>query len=112
MKKDIAKQLADIANTIPVVFEWEMMPEEFSGEELSLTPYGDYQKFDKEGRYTIDMPALVANYHRQQLKDAYKKGGLPAVEKYRNDVLERIMKGEVGVAKMENGKVSVITISK
>lgn len=112
MKKNIAKQLAEIADTIPVVFEWELMPEEFTGEELNLTPYGEYQKFPPHEKYQIDMPTLVANMHRQQLKDSYKKGGIKAVEQYRDEVLRRIMSGEVGVAKMENGKVSVITVNK
>jgi len=112
MKKEIAKQLAEIANTIPVVFEWELMPEEFTGEELNLTPFGDYQKFPPQEKYQIDMPTLVANMHRQQLKDAYKKGGLKAVEEYREDVIKRIENGEVGVAKMQNGKIEVITLVK
>lgn len=111
MKKDIAKQLSDLANSLPVVFEWEMMPEEFTGEELNLTPFGDHQKFNKEEKYEVYMPTLVANFHKQQFKDAYKKGGLPAVEKYRNDILDKINKGEVGVAKLENGRVKVITIN-
>lgn len=112
MRKDVAKQLAEIANTIPVVFEWELMPEEFTGEELNLTPLGEHQNFPKHEKYQVSMPALVANMHRQQLKDAYKKGGIKAVEMYREDVVRRIEAGEVGVAKMQNGKIEIITISK
>lgn len=112
MRKDVAKQLAEIANTIPVVFEWEMMPEEFTGEELNLTPLGEHQNFPKHEKYKVDMPTLVANMHRQQLKDAYKRGGIKAVEMYREDVIKRIENGEVGVAKMQNGKVEIITLKK
>lgn len=112
MKKDVAKQLAEIANTIPVVFEWELMPEEFTGEELNLTPFGDHQKFPPQEKYQIDMPTLVANMHRQQVKDAYKRGGLMAVKMYREDVINSIERGEVGVAKMQNGRVEVITLAK
>lgn len=110
MRKDVAKQLAEIANTIPVVFEWELMPEEFTGEELNLTPFGDHQKFLPKEKYQIDMPALVANTHRQQLKDAYKKGGIRAVEMYREDVIKKIQIGKVGVVKMQNGKVQIIAL--
>ncbi len=90
MKKDIAKALAKAAETTPTVFEWELRPETFTAEELHLTPIADQMALVPGRLYTVDMPCLVAVDHKQQFKDAYKRGGWPAVKEYHRSVISKI----------------------
>jgi hypothetical protein len=90
MKKDIAQQLNRAAETTPTVFEWELRPEIFTGEELNLTPLGDHVYYIPENEYTVLMPTLVAVDHKQQFKDAYKRGGWEAVKLYHRAVMDKI----------------------
>lgn len=90
MKKAIATQLNEVADTMPIVYEWTLIPEEFTGEELNLTPLGNHVKYEKDKVYTVPMPAMVAVTHKQQIKDAYKRGGLLAVKQYHQSVMAKI----------------------
>lgn len=82
MKKSIAKELSEIANTLPLKFieETEMWP--MSGADLNLSGYGEHRKFDKDKYYEVPMPLFRAVEHKQQLKDALKKYGLKGVREY------------------------------
>ena len=90
MKKAVETELNKIADTIPIVFDWVLRPEEFTGEELNLTPYGDIQTLIKDQVYTIPMPALFSVDHHKQVKEAYKRGGVPAVRQYCKSVTDKI----------------------
>jgi hypothetical protein len=86
MKKNIAKRLNELSDTLPVVFEWEVGMYQISGYELNLTPLSDMRKFDNDAVYEIPMPQMRAVTHKQQIKDAFKRGGVTEVEKYINSV--------------------------
>lgn len=82
MKKNIAKQIREYADKLPLVFEWEDDVVIMQGWELNLTPYGDSKKFDDETYYEVPALAMRAVLHEQQMKDAYKKEGVSGVAKY------------------------------
>lgn len=84
--------LLQVSEGMPVVFEWDMVPAEFTGEELNLTPLGEKNKYPKGETFKVFMPAMVAVDHRQQVKDAYKLGGWPAVKQYHTSVINKIQK--------------------
>lgn len=90
MNKAIAKELNEIADSLPLVFKWIDIQEEFTGKELNLTPLGEIMPYDNDSVYVVMMPALEATEHKQQLKDAYCKGGWPAVHNYKMKVLQTI----------------------
>lgn len=90
MKKQIATQLNEVASTMPIVYEWVLIPEQFTGAELNLTPLAKHVKYDADKVYDVPMPAMVAVTHKQQIKDAYKRGGLPAVKEYHQSVMAKI----------------------
>ena len=90
MKAEIARQLNAAAESTPIVFEWTMMPSQFTGEELNLTPLGDHVKYEKDEIYTVLMPTMIAVNHKQQFKDAYKRGGWEAVKAYHRGVMDKI----------------------
>jgi hypothetical protein len=88
MKSNIARQLNEVAKTMPIVFEWKMERISWPGSDLNLTPLGGDLDPDKE--YEFDMPYMVAVEHKQQLKDAYKRGGFDEVKKYHKSVMDKI----------------------
>lgn len=90
MKKEIVQQLRKAAESTPVIFEWTTSPSVFTGEEMNLSAFGETQKFDKDKHYTVDMPTMVAVDHHQQFKDAFKRGGWPAVKEYHSKVMEKL----------------------
>lgn len=90
MKKDIAKELHKIADSIPVVFEWSTEKIVMKGWELNLTPFGDHFKYEKDQDYLIDVPVMIGTEHKQQVKDAYKAGGTEAVRQYYKSVTDKI----------------------
>lgn len=90
IKKHIAQQLRAAADSTPTVFDWVMMPEQFTGAELNLTPLGEIMQLDADRVYTVDMPAMVAVDHYQQFKDAYKRGGWEAVREYHRSVMAKV----------------------
>lgn len=90
MKKDIVRQLNKVAETTPIVFEWAEREEMFTGEELNLTPLGDVVKFKPDETYPVPMPAMVAVDHHKQFKDAYNRGGWPAVKEYHSGVMAKV----------------------
>ena len=88
MKNNIARQLNEVARTMPHVFEWHQGKAIMSGADLNLTPLGGSLEPDKD--YEFDMPYMVAVEHKQQLKDAYKRGGFEEVKKYHRSVMDKI----------------------
>jgi len=92
MKKNIATELNQIADSIPIVFNWSTEKIIMKGWELNLTPFGDHFKYEKEQDYTIDVPVMIAVEHKQQVKDAYKRGGPSAVREYYQSVVAKIKK--------------------
>lgn len=82
MKKLIANRLKEIANALPLVFEWEQGTTIMKGWELNLTPLADSQTFEKDRDYVVAVPQMRALMHEQQLKDAYKKEGEAGIKKY------------------------------
>jgi hypothetical protein len=106
MKKDIAKQLSDLADELPTVFDTRIGSVLMSGEELNLTPLGDKQRFDKEQVYSVPVPEYHAVEHRQQLKDAYKRLGMEGVREYTKKVMEDYKESEtIKVDMCGNAKV-------
>lgn len=92
MKSSIARQLNEVARTMPHVFEWHEGSVEWTGADLNLTPMGDKHRFDPDKLYTISMPYMQAVEHKQQLKDAYKRGGMQEVKNYHRSVMDKIKK--------------------
>jgi hypothetical protein len=90
MKNNIARQLNEVAKGMPLVYEWHEGSGQWSGSDLNLTPMGDKYKFDPDKLYTISMPYMQAVEHKQQLKDAYKRGGFEEVKKYHRSVMDKI----------------------
>lgn len=90
MKANIARQLNEVAETMPLVFEWELQPEVVDGDWLRFSAIGDTQKIDPAQQYRIDLPVMVAVSHKQQVKDAYKRGGFEAVKEYHRSVMNKI----------------------
>jgi hypothetical protein len=90
MKKDIAKELNNIASSIPLVFDWSTEKIVMKGWELNLTPFGDHQQFVPDEDYQVDVPVMIAVEHKQQVKDAYKRGGPSAVRSYYKSVMAKI----------------------
>jgi len=86
----VATQLNKLAETTPVVFDWVLIPEIFTGAELNLSPLAETQTFEPTAMYTVNMPAMLAVNHKQQIKDAYKRGGFPAVKEYHQSVMAKI----------------------
>ena len=82
MDKSIANKLREVASSLPIIYEWKMVPEIFTGAELNTTPLADAFRFEPDKEYTYPMPAMVAVDHRQQVKDAFKRGGVEGVEQY------------------------------
>ncbi len=89
MKKNKATDLNAIAEALPRIFEWKLGVEEFTGIELNLSGFGEERKFDNGSMYEVEVPFMQALDHKQQLKDAYKRGGNEAVIKYVNAVYRR-----------------------
>jgi hypothetical protein len=92
MNHAISKQLNKIADTTPIVYKWDMEPITFKGWELKLTPLGDLKVFIDDQDYSVMMPVLIGTEHKQQFKDAYKKGGWMAVKEYHREVINSIKK--------------------
>lgn len=90
MKKNIAHQLNMAALSTPLVLEWVEIEETFTAEELWLTPYADVMALVAGALYTVLMPAQRAVEHKQQFKDAYKRGGWLEVKKYHRSVIDKI----------------------
>lgn len=90
MKHEIAKQLNEVARTMPRVFEWYLEPTIVEGSWLMHSPIAERQRIEPDKMYTIDLPVLRALDHKQQLKDAYKRGGFAAVKEYHSSVLAKI----------------------
>jgi hypothetical protein len=83
MQKKVAKHLSDLADTLPLVFELEYEEAIYTGEEMNLSGYGETKHYEKGKYYKVtDLPVFRAVEHRQQLKDAWKKGGLEEVKGY------------------------------
>ena len=83
MQKRVAKHLFDLAETLPTIFELEYEEAIYTGEEMNLSGYGMEKRYEKGKYYKVqDLPVFRAVEHRQQLKDAWKKGGLEEVMGY------------------------------
>ena len=82
-KKEVARHLANLADTLPIVFELEYEEAIYTGEEMNLSGYGMEKRYEKGRYYKVqDLPVFRAVEHRQQLKDAWKKGGIDSVMEY------------------------------
>ncbi len=90
MNNEIARKLNQIADGMPILFKWVEVPEVFTGKELNLTPLGEFERFDPAASYTVLMPAQKATEHRQQIKDAYKRGGMEAVKVYHSNFMAQL----------------------
>ena len=87
MDKGIAKRLREIAEMLPTVYNEESEIIYMSGEDLNLSGYGEYRKYDREKFYEVPMPLFRAVEHKQQLKDAFKKGQMQGVHQYIQSVV-------------------------
>ena len=90
MKHHIAKQLNEVADTMPKVFEWEMEMTVVEGDWLQFSPIADKQSIDPAQFYKVLLPVARAVDHKQQVKDAYKRGGLEEVRQYHRSVMDKI----------------------
>jgi len=97
MKKGITTQLNEVAKTMPTIFEWDEEDVVFTGAEMNLTPFGEEEVFDKDKFYKVKMPLLRAVEHKQQIKDAYKRGGLIEVKKYHQQVINKFKKNDIRI---------------
>lgn len=82
MRKDIAKELSEIAALLPIIYQEEEDKVIMSGAELNLSGYGEYRTFPKDKFYEVPIPLYRAVEHKQQLKDAFKKSGMKGVHHY------------------------------
>lgn len=82
MDKQIAKQLREISDMLPLVFEHETETVLWTGADLNLTPYGDKIRFEANKLYPLQVPVMRAVEHRQQVKDAFKRDGMKGVNLY------------------------------
>lgn len=89
MKKDIASKLNDIAENLPHIFEWELEIIPHTGREMNLSAYGEMHHYDNKSIYDLEVPVMRAVEHKQQLKDAYKRGGDEGVRQYVNAVYRK-----------------------
>lgn len=87
MKKSYAKRLNEIASKLPMVFKSEQDYIVMTSEELALTPVADIIKLEPGKQYQIPIPKYTSVYHEAQLKDAFKRGGLDAVNEYVKSVM-------------------------
>ena len=88
MNKEVAARLNKIAERLPKLFMEHKDIVKMKGSELLLTPAADqYVIINPEGWYDIEIPKYVAVEHKQQLKDAYKRGGWKAVDLYGLEIL-------------------------
>lgn len=90
MNQQLARELNAIADALPLVFKWVDIQEVFTGAELNLTPLGEILHYEPSEQYVVMMPALEATEHGKQVKDAYRKGGWPAVHEYKMNILQMI----------------------
>lgn len=90
MKKDIAKQLNKFADELPLVYNVEEITITETGERLDLSAYGEKRKFEKNKLYELPFIQLRAVEHKQQIKDAYKSGGIARVKGYVNSVIKSL----------------------
>lgn len=81
MKKELASRLNAIAEKLPILFEEKVDHILIKGSELLLTPLASIVE-DREKFYSVEIPKYVAVEHKQQVKDAYKRGGWQEVDKY------------------------------
>lgn len=93
MKKPIANSLKEVAATLPRIFQWEPGNTVMTGKDLNLTPLAKDQKFEPSLEYEVFVPQLRAVTHEQQLKDAFKRGGMDAVDEY----VAKVKKEEFGM---------------
>jgi hypothetical protein len=94
MKKDVASRINKLAERLPVIFKVEHITILMEGWELNLSGYGEYKKYDKDKVYEVPFIQYRAVMHEQQLKDAFKRGGMSEVSKYVDGVLANYEKGE------------------
>lgn len=88
MKKDIAKKLNGLAEKMPIILEEKVEFITLDGFEMNLSGYGEGRKWDRNKHYEVPVPMFKAVDHKQQLKEAYKRGGIEAVWTYFNKVIE------------------------
>lgn len=85
-KKEVAKLLTRLADTLPLVFDLEYEKQTYTGEEMNLSGYGQTMVFDNKKQYELDYPVLRAVEHRKQLKDIWNKNGMNGVTRYCEEV--------------------------
>ncbi len=89
MKKSIARELNEVADDMPIIFDEKVETIMMRGKELKLTPL-EFMVNDESEMYPIEIPIFVALEHKQQLKDAYKRGGMDEAKKYIDNVFSKI----------------------
>ena len=89
MDKAIAKQLAEIADGLPLIFTPEPATMQMTGVEMNLSGYGETHRYDPNGVYEVPTYVLSAVEHRMQLKDAWKRSGLAGVNQYIDSVIAK-----------------------
>jgi hypothetical protein len=94
MKKPIVQSIRKLADSLPQVFEEKEDTVLMSGLELRLTPFADWQELEPETLYAVPIPMYIAVDHYQQLKDAFKRGGVQALQSYADDVILKYKNSE------------------
>lgn len=86
MKKAISRQLMDLAEHLPQVWE-DQLPEiaYISGAELNLCTKG--LKYDPKKIYQYKVPVSLLVNHYTRLKDGVKQFGLGYITTYTNQIL-------------------------
>lgn len=89
MRKSIAKELNNVADEMPIIFDEKVETRMMLGRDLKLTPLEHLVLSDTDF-YPVEVPIFVAVEHKQQLKDAYKRGGMDECKKYIDQVFSKI----------------------
>jgi hypothetical protein len=90
MNKSIAKELNSVANDMPIVYDVKTEVRMMTGKDLRLTPL-EWMVMDDNELYPVEVPMFVAVEHKQQIKDAYKRGGMDGAKRYIDSVFAKIV---------------------
>jgi hypothetical protein len=103
LKKEIAKQLNDIADGIPHVFIEQDDHVLMIGHEVLLTPLA-HLVIDPNLLYSVYIPKFVAVDHKQQIKDCWKREGMKGVTDYCKNVLRQLRFTEEDIEELFKSK--------
>lgn len=85
LTKQIEKELKQIANGLPILYDRAITDKYFTGKELKLTGFtvndkGEELQDDKV--YPVPTPVMNPRNHYRRLKKAFESGGEPLVIEY------------------------------